>query len=163
MPSRTPAAKSPHAALLSELLETLKANGLRVTQPRIAMLECLLHAPQPMSIDEVRTQAGPGREELIWTTVYRFLLELERLKLVRRVHVSESLAHFELSLPHRHHDHLVCNGCGTVKTLEESCPVTELERRIASRYGFTEVTHSLEFHGLCPSCSHQQPHAGKRR
>lgn len=128
--------------------------ALRITKPRVSLLKCLLGAARPMSIDELRAQAAPAGAPLIFTTVYRFLLELERLKLARRVHVSPSIAHFELSLPNRHHDHLVCNGCGLVTAIEEQCPVGELERQIASRYGFTGVSHSLEFHGLCPTCGH---------
>jgi Fur family transcriptional regulator, ferric uptake regulator len=158
MSSKRLPASDRDAALLDELLETLKSRALRITRPRVEMLRCLLAAQQPMSIEELRTRAGSRGEPLIFTTVFRFMLELERLKLARRVHVSPSLAHFELSLPHRHRDHLVCHGCGQVTTIEEECPVGELERRIARRYGFTEVTHSLEFFGLCSACTQ---HSGK--
>ena len=34
----------------------------------------------------------------------------------------------------------------------EDCFVADLQRRIAEKHGYIDVTHKLEFFGICPDC-----------
>jgi len=45
----------------------------------------------------------------------------------------------------------VCTRCSDIVEVEECFP-HELQERIANRNGFKQVTHKLEFFGLCPRC-----------
>ena len=78
---------------------------------------------------------------------------LEELKLARKVNLGRASSYFELVDSGHHRDHLVCTDCGQVTPLEGTCPVEHLERQIARKHGFTQVTHSLEFFGRCGDCS----------
>ncbi len=50
-----------------------------------------------------------------------------------------------------HHHHLVCRSCG--RAIEVQGPAVERwAARIASEHGFTEVSHTVELFGVCPSC-----------
>ena len=50
-----------------------------------------------------------------------------------------------------HHHHLVCRKCITVAEIGE-CFSEIFEQRIALEHDFANVSHRLEFFGLCPDC-----------
>ena len=51
-----------------------------------------------------------------------------------------------------HHHHLVCRGCG--RTIEVEGPAVESwAEHVATKYGFTDVSHTLEIFGTCPACA----------
>ncbi len=62
-------------------------------------------------------------------------------------------AYFALLIPGEHHDYLVCTECGSIKSIDMSCPVKKLEKDIMKSSGFTRVYHELEFYGVCPKCA----------
>lgn len=50
-----------------------------------------------------------------------------------------------------HHHHLVCRDCGA--TVEVEGPAVEKwTAAIAASHGYSEVSHTLELFGTCPSC-----------
>jgi len=61
----------------------------------------------------------------------------------KRFDFGYDVARFELIAEgdHSHHHHLVCTRGAAVMEIGES-----------PTYGFTAVTHRLEFFGLCPKC-----------
>ena len=134
----------------------LRRKGLRVTGNRRAILQVLLQARAPLSLEQIQAAALPhvgGDDAPDFATVFRMMALLEELKLARKVHLGRNSSHFELTDSRHHRDHLVCTDCGTVTPLEGLCPVEKLERQIARTHGFTELTHSLEFFGKCADCS----------
>ncbi len=70
-------------------------------------------------------------------SIYRRLEELERLKLVSRIEVGQSLARFEPIRSDHHHQHMVCDRNGQVLPFADA----DLERSIA------RLTHRVEFRG----------------
>ena len=154
----------PHAATgaavepfsLEGLVDLLRRKGLRMTGNRRAILQVLLKAREPLSLEQIQEGAlryVEGGDSPDFATVFRMMALMEELKLARKVHLGRTSSHFELTDSRHHHDHLVCTDCGTVTPLEGLCPVEKLERQIARKHGFTELTHSLEFFGRCGECS----------
>ena len=45
-------------------------------------------------------------------------------------------------------------GClsGSVVLIDIPCPIGDAEKRIAQQYGFRDLSHSLEFFGICATC-----------
>ena len=141
---------------LDGLLGLLRRRGLRVTGNRRAILQVLLKAREPLGLEQIQSGAAryAERGELPdFATVFRMMALLEEIKVARRVNLGRPSSYFELADSRHHRDHLVCTDCGTVTPLEGACPVERLERQIARKHGFTEVTHSLEFFGRCGDCS----------
>ena len=141
---------------LASLVALLRRKGLRMTGNRRAILQVLLKAREPLSLEQI--QAGSPKyvddgDAPDFATVFRMMTLLEELKLARKVHLGRPSSHFELTDSRHHRDHLVCTDCGLVTPLEGICPVERLERQIARKHGFTELTHSLEFFGRCSGCS----------
>ena len=82
--------------------------------------------------------------------------------LVERFDFGDGVARFELSGHHStdHHHHLICRKCDDVVEIEE-CFIEELQQKLAKQHGYADVTHKLEFFGLCPSC--QSPGENRRQ
>ncbi len=122
-----------------------------MTGARQAVLGALRQECHPLSIKEVFQKLPGGDCDL--ATVYRCMHLLEGLGMVKRFDLGDGVARFEL-LPEGdsgHHHHLVCTQCAEVVELDD-CAMSELDEKIGSRCGFSQVTHRLEFFGLCPEC-----------
>ena len=137
---------------VAEVSDLLRRGSRRVTGARETILRILRRERRPMSPKEILSHMGADRCNL--STVYRTVELLSGMEMVKRFDFGDGVARYELLCgpAHRHHHHhLVCNQCWRVVELDECFP-EEFERSIASRNGFTDVTHSLEFFGVCPAC-----------
>lgn len=155
-PHQHAASDDAEAFTLDGLLALLRNKGLRMTANRRAILQVLLSAGGPLSLEQIQRGAlrhvsdGDAPD---FATVFRMMTVMEELKLARKVHLGRATSHYELTDGEHHRDHLVCTDCGQVTPLEGVCPVERLERQIARKHGFTQLTHSLEFFGRCGDCS----------
>ena len=125
----------------------LRRAGLKVTTPRLRILELLeRHPGRHLSAEEIARQLG-GQEDIGLGTVYRVLTQFEAAGLVVRHHFENGMAVFELNQG-AHHDHIVCMDCGHV---EEFVDVAIEERQLAAavRLGFEVKDHSLILYGRC--------------
>ncbi len=125
----------------------LRRAGLKVTTPRLRILELLeRHPGRHLSAEEIARQLG-GQEDIGLGTVYRVLTQFEAAGLVVRHHFEDGMAVFELNQG-AHHDHIVCMDCGHV---EEFVDVAIEERQLAAavRLGFEVQDHSLILYGRC--------------
>jgi Fur family ferric uptake transcriptional regulator len=130
----------------------LAASGHRSGGARRALLELLDSQPCALSALEIEDALRAGERRVARASIYRILDELERLRLVQKVEVGQSMARYEpLRAGDGHHHHLVCDGCGTVmpftdRGLEDA--ITRLSRRVP-----IEVSeHEIVLHGACDAC-----------
>lgn len=137
---------------LESILDLLRAEGLRITPARIRILEVFFEADHPLSLEDIRQRSTSGKTRPDYATVFRMVTLLEKLQLVQKVNLQRSSSFYELHDPSRHYDHVVCTECGKVVLISEPCPLGKLEDTISKRYGFRDLTHSLEFFGRCQSC-----------
>ncbi len=86
----------------------LRDKGFRATYGRVALLEALTKAGQPLSVETVAT-AVKGKLDLVNT--YRALEALAKAGLVRRVDVGHRHIHYGVAGPSRHAHTFVC-VCG---------------------------------------------------
>jgi Fur family transcriptional regulator, ferric uptake regulator len=120
---------------------------------RQALLELLDSQPCALSAVEIEDALRSGERPVGRASIYRILDELERLHLVQRVQVGQTMARYEpLRGDHEHHHHLVCNSCGVVIPFTDP----ELERAIQklSRHVPMRVDeHEIVLHGECEECT----------
>jgi Fe2+ or Zn2+ uptake regulation protein len=139
---------------VEKVSEMLRCEGLRMTKNREGILRALFEAKGPMTLQEIQSAAGQQSAATPdYATVFRTVLLMEKLRLVHKVNLQRSRSHYELSDPHKHYDHLVCRDCGDVVLIDIPCPIGDSEKLIARQYGFRDLSHSLEFFGVCSSCS----------
>ncbi len=139
---------------LEKISDLLRREGLRMTKKREGILRALFEAKGPMTLQEIQSAASlhsPATPD--YATVFRTILLMEKLRLVHKVNLLRSRTHYELSDPRKHYDHLVCRECGEVVLIDIPCPIGDAEKTIARQYGFRDLSHSLEFFGVCSTCS----------
>lgn len=137
------------AGQLEEALGVLRAHELRITRPRRAILETLLRRQAPATIEDIHRELEAGLCDL--ATVYRCLATFEKLELVRRCYFEDGTSLYEIDLGPDHRHHIVCTGCHKVEALD-FCVVEGLERLVRER-GYSQVSHMLEFFGVCSDCT----------
>lgn len=105
-------------ASLELLRDAIRGAGLRVTGPRIAVLEHLHGSGTPSSHGElVEALAHHGFDA---ATLYRNLVDLTRAGLLNRINLGDNVWRFELRAREAHHPehpHFVCTQCGEVTCL----------------------------------------------
>jgi Fur family ferric uptake transcriptional regulator len=137
---------------LEAIVEVLRANGMRITKNRIQIIDTLLRAEKPLSLDEIQERTGANEGMPDYATVFRAMTVLENLQVAQKVNLNRSCSYYELVNPRQHYDHIICTECGNVTLMIDSCPVEKVERKIEKRYGFSDIRHSLEFFGICREC-----------
>jgi Fur family ferric uptake transcriptional regulator len=145
--------KTEAAFSAEKVVELLRREGLRITKNRLGILQCLFEAKGPMTLQDIQAEAGRlAGATPDYATVFRMILLMEKLHLVHKVNLQRSCSYYELSDPRKHYDHLVCRECGEVVLIDIPCPIGDAEKTIASQYGFRDLSHSLEFFGVCSNC-----------
>ncbi|WP_102144281.1 Fur family transcriptional regulator [Mycobacterium hubeiense] len=133
--------------------EQLRSADLRVTRPRVAVLEAVYahpHADTETILDAVRA----GLPDVSRQAVYDVLHALTAAGLVRRIQPSGSVARYESRVGDNHH-HLVCRTCGTIADVD--CAVGEAPCLTASDHNGFEVDEAeVIYWGLCPDCAASQ-------
>ncbi len=142
--SNSPSPESP----LDLARSRIRTAGMRITKPRIAIVEALQHHDGPISIERIHHDMGEDVCDLV--TVYRCLAAFEELGMVRRSYLHNGTCLYELTLVSPRHYHIICKSCGTTDRVDYF-PVEGVERLLQER-GYTQVSHVVEFFGVCPKC-----------
>jgi Fur family ferric uptake transcriptional regulator len=132
------------------LESSLRGADLRVTRPRLAVLEAVHqhpHADTETLIAAVRRDLG----EVSHQAVYDVLRALTDAGLVRRIQPSGSRARYEARVGDNHH-HVVCRSCGTIADVD--CAVGDAPCLAASDdSGFVIDEAEVVYWGTCPRCT----------
>ena len=101
------------------------------------------------SLHEVLRQQG---QSVGLTTVYRHLQALADAGEVDLLRTAEGESVYRRCDQSDHHHHLVCRRCGA--TVEVTGRAVETwAASIAKAHGFSDISHTVEVFGLCPTCS----------
>jgi len=134
----------------SELRETLRGSGRRLTDQRQLLLELLQEHGGHLDAHELYRLAQERDPRLNLSTVYRTLGLLRDLGLVDEQHLGEDHHHYELKAPATHY-HLVCRTCGSV--VEFTSPLIEqLKEAVGRELGYTIADAQVDLLGTCAAC-----------
>jgi len=148
-----PPARAPSVRLATSAdaaAAAIRAHGLRLSAARRLVLAAIYTAEGPVKAEEIAGGLDGRLPRSDLASVYRNLETLERLGLVRHVHLGHGPGRYERVGPHR--DYLVCERCHTIASL----PRDQLEaarRTIAAVTGFAVRFDHFPLTGLCPGCS----------
>ena len=120
----------------------LKKAGLKVTLPRLRILELLENEDKShLSAEEIYRKLIEAGEEVGLATVYRVLTQFEQAGICIRHNFEEGHAIYELT-PSDHHDHMVCLNTGKVIEFADNI-IEERQKKIAEKEGYEIVDHSM--------------------
>ena len=142
--------KTAEVPTTTEFERMLRAAELRVTRPRIAVLNAVYAHPHA----DTDTIIGAVREnisDVSHQAIYDVLKALTTAGLVRRIQPSHSVARYESRVGDNHH-HVVCRHCGAIA--DADCSVGAAPCLAPSDdHGFTIDEAEVIYWGLCPDCS----------
>ena len=120
----------------------LKKAGLKVTLPRLKVLEVLGRSePHHMSAEDVYKHLIEQDESVGLATVYRVLTQFEAAGIVERHNFDDGHSVYELAAGD-HHDHMVDIDTGQVMEFVND-RIESLQREIADEQGFELIDHQL--------------------
>lgn len=125
----------------------LKKVGLKITLPRIKILEILENSKEHhMSAEDVYRALMDAKADVGLATVYRVLTQFEAAGLVTRHHFDGGQAIFELDTGDNH-DHIVCVKSGRVSEFKDDQIESRL-KEIASELGYELTDHRIVLYGV---------------
>jgi Fur family ferric uptake transcriptional regulator len=120
----------------------LKKAGLRVTLPRLKILQILeARLDDHLSAEDIYQELRDAGEDVGIATVYRVLTQFEAAGMIIRHNFANGAAVYELDRG-GHHDHMVCTESGAV-TEFHSAEIERLQEQIAADAGYQLVGHNL--------------------
>jgi Fur family ferric uptake transcriptional regulator len=120
----------------------LKKAGLKVTHPRVRILEVLESSrDRHLTAEEVYQELRDAGDEVGIATVYRVLTQFEQASIVEKHNFDGGQAVFELA-DGEHHDHMVCLETGKVIEFHSE-EIERLQEEIARQHGYDISDHSL--------------------
>ncbi len=122
--------------------QELRKAGLKVTLPRLKILEILENSRQRhLSAEDIYKELLETGEDIGLATVYRVLTQFEAAGLVTRHNFEGGHSVFEMD-EGKHHDHMVCVETGeVVEFIDEE--IERLQHKIAKKHNFELIDHSL--------------------
>jgi Fe2+ or Zn2+ uptake regulation protein len=132
----------------------LRMADLRVTRPRVAVLEALRDHPHA-DTETILSAVRNGLPDVSRQAVYDVLNALTAVGLVRRIQPLGMVARYESRVGDNHH-HVVCRSCGVIADVD--CAVGEAPCLTPSNNdtaleGFVLDEAEVIYWGLCPQCS----------
>ena len=136
--------------MTSDPAARLRSVSLRVTRPRLAVLEAL-RDHRHVDTDAVIALVRADLPTVSHQAIYDVLRALTAAGLVRRIQPAGATARYESRVGDNHH-HVVCRSCGAIADVE--CAVGHAPCLTASDdHGFVVDEAEVVYWGYCPDCS----------
>lgn len=129
---------------MSERNIDLKKTGLKVTLPRVRILEILDRTRDEeahLSAEDIFKELLASGEDVGLATVYRVLTQFESAGIVKKHNFEEGHAVYEV-ISDDHHDHMVSVEDGTIYEFHDEI-IEERQKEIAKARGFDLIEHSM--------------------
>ena len=140
--------------LLPGVDRRLRDAGLRVTRPRVAVLDVLRTHPH-IGTDEVLRLVRGELPEVSHQAVYDVLRALTLARLIRRIEPAGSVARYEVRVGDNHH-HLICRSCNAIVDVDCATGVAPC-LTATDDHGFAIDEAEVLYWGLCASCRGASP------
>ncbi len=120
----------------------IKNAGLKVTLPRLSVLEYLANHPgEHFSADDLFTKMRLENSDIGLATIYRVLNQFEAAGLVMKHQFENGQAIYELDTG-EHHDHIVDVDTGEVKEFINE-EIELLQQKIVKDFGYQLIDHKM--------------------
>jgi Fe2+ or Zn2+ uptake regulation protein len=129
--------------------DRLRAAGLRVTAPRLAVLDALADGGHPR-VDEVIAATRARLGSVSVQAVYDVLHALVAAGMAARAAPAGGPARFELRVGDNHH-HVVCRECGAVADVDCAVGAAPCVEPVSCA-GFVVERAEVTYWGLCAQC-----------
>lgn len=132
---------------LESALLVLREDGGRVSTSRRALLKVLFDADAPLSVDTISADAIPPQDV---SSTYRALERLEKVGLVRHVHLGHGPGLYEI-VTEGEREYAWCESCGKAAALDPE-RLDEARSLIEKSIGYRPRFSHFPLVGLCSEC-----------
>jgi len=129
----------------------LAKQRLKFTPQRKVVLETVFAIHRHFDAEDLVEILRREDKRISRATVYRTLDLLVKCGLVRAMELGEARKTYEHILGHKHHDHLICTGCGRTIEFDDGL-IESLQQKVCDHLNFKAQTHSLRIFGVCEHC-----------
>ena len=136
---------------VQDVRELFAAKGIRTTAQRLAVYQYLVEHPIHPTAATIFAGLNSRYPTMSRATVYNALEVLTRKGLVQQLDLGEGVNRYDGNPDF--HVHVICRACGQVEDVEGDGALTDLERRVAQRLGFSVEERRFELFGLCRRCA----------
>jgi Fur family ferric uptake transcriptional regulator len=127
----------------------LRDAALRVTRPRVAVLEQVCRHPHS-DADSITRAVREDLGKVSTQAIYDVLAALTAAGILRRIEPAGSPARYEMRVGDNHH-HVVCRLCGAIADVD--CALGQTPCLHASNdHGFVVDEAEVIYWGRCPQC-----------
>ena len=126
-------------------------HSLKSTRQRQTIIETFLQADSHISIEELLVMSQQRQSGIGYATVYRTLKLLVDSGVAEARRFRDGQTRYEYNPPGSHHDHLICQSCGTIREFHNE-ELEAMQETIARHFGFEMRDHKHEIYGICPDC-----------
>jgi Fur family ferric uptake transcriptional regulator len=134
-----------------DALLTLQKAGISKTSQRLAVLNILLKATTPLSVNTIR-QSLETKANIDKVTVYRILSLFRQRGIIREIASAGGANYFEMAtLENPLHPHFSCRNCGAFTCLAP-LPFTQAPELILSKDDYSIDHIEINISGLCACC-----------
>jgi len=139
--------------VLRDAKSLLRRENYRCTAQREVILELLArHSRRHYTAEEIHQSLRDENPQLGLSTVYRTLVVLEDVGLIRRLDVGDGVSRYEFDADDTApHCHLICIRCGDVRDI--ACPVPQEMQSLIEAESFQITDYSMSFFGMCCHCT----------
>lgn len=134
----------------ASLKKQFQDKGLKMTRPRQAILEVLLHQPAWVTARDLYNDMAAQQRHIDFSTICRNLDVLTASGLLCRVdRDNNGIFAYRIREMKEHHHHIICRSCGKITPME-FCPLEQMSACHAE--GFSELECRFEVYGTCQEC-----------
>jgi len=130
--------------------QKLKAQKLKITPKRQAILDCFIKEGRYLTPEQVWEKLRKNSKRLGVPSVYRNLESFQDRAIRVRIQREDRRLYYALCNiheAHQHHHHIVCIRCGKVDDVE-GCVLSGVK----NASGYKVLKHIVQLEGLCPKC-----------
>lgn len=127
----------------------LKSYNLKVTQPRIKILQ-LIDQRGHIAIDDIYSEISQIYTKLSLATVYKNILTMRNIGLIIEIPIIGKKPKYELTK--KSHLHFICKECGLVEDKEIVDNLKDIFKTIALKDQFVISSLQNNIYGLCLKC-----------
>jgi Fur family ferric uptake transcriptional regulator len=140
-----------HGDQIRDFTHYLERRGLKSTPERRAILTEVLGIVEHFDPEDLQARLRRKGIRVSRATIYRTLEHLINSGLVRKTSLDLKTAFYENTLVRRHHEHMVCVGCGAVIEFT-SDEIEALQDEVCRKHRFKPIRHTHQIMGYCRKC-----------
>ena len=133
------------------IIHKLRENNHKITPQRMAIVDVLAKSLGHPSVEDIYAQLQNDFPTMSLATVYRNVLLIKSMGEVLELGFPDGSNRYDGNKPYPH-PHIICIKCKKIIDLSLES-LDDIEKEVANETKFKILNHSLNFFGICSTCS----------